>query len=41
VFAGPVTIRVISVSQDRDFAKKTADQFVEAMRISLSLHDDG
>jgi len=33
VFAGPVMIRVISVSQDRDFAKKTVEQFVEALRI--------
>jgi hypothetical protein len=33
VFAGPVMIRVISVSQNRDFAKKTLDEFVEAMRI--------
>jgi hypothetical protein len=33
VFAGPVMVRVISVSQDRDFAKKTMEQFVEAMRI--------
>jgi hypothetical protein len=33
VFAGPVMVRVISVSQDRDFAKKTVEQFVEAMRI--------
>jgi hypothetical protein len=33
VFAGPVMIRVMSVSQDRDFAKKTLEQFVEAMRV--------
>jgi hypothetical protein len=33
VFAGPVMVRVISVLQDRDFAKKTMEQFVEGMRI--------
>jgi hypothetical protein len=33
VFAGPVMIRVFSSSQNRDFAKKTLDQFVEVMNI--------
>jgi hypothetical protein len=33
VFAGPMMIRFSSVSQDRDFAKKTLDQFVEVMNI--------
>ena len=33
VFAGPVMIRVFSTSQNRDWAKKTLDQFVEVMNI--------
>jgi hypothetical protein len=33
VFAGPMMIRLNSISQDRDFAKKTLDQFVEVMNI--------
>ena len=33
VFAGPVMIRVFASSQNRDFAKKTLDQFVEVMNI--------
>jgi hypothetical protein len=33
VFAGPVVIRVFSTSQNRDWAKKTLDQFVEVMNI--------
>jgi hypothetical protein len=33
VFAGPVMIRIFSTSQNRDWAKKTLDQFVEAMNI--------
>jgi hypothetical protein len=33
VFAGPMMIRLNSVSQDREFAKKTLDQFVEVMNI--------
>jgi hypothetical protein len=33
VFAGPVMIRVFSTSQNRDWAKKTLDQFVEVMTI--------
>jgi len=33
VFAGPVMIRVFSTSQNRDWAKKTLDQFVEFMNI--------
>jgi hypothetical protein len=33
VFAGPVMIRVFSTSQNRDWAKKSLDQFVEVMNI--------
>ena len=33
VFAGPLMIRLNSISQNRDFAKKTLDQFVEVMNI--------
>jgi hypothetical protein len=33
VFAGPLMIRLNSISQNRDFAKKTLDQFVEVMSI--------
>ena len=33
VFAGPVMIRVFSTSQNRDWAKKALDQFVEVMNI--------
>ena len=33
VFAGPVMIRVFSTSQNRDWVKKTLDQFVEVMNI--------
>jgi hypothetical protein len=33
VFAGPLMIRLNSISQNRDFAKKTLDQFVEIMNI--------
>ena len=33
LFAGPVTIRVFSTSQNRDWAKKTLDQFVGVMNI--------
>ena len=33
VFAGPMMIRVFSTSQNRDWAKKTLDQFVEVMNI--------
>jgi hypothetical protein len=33
VFAGPLMIRLDSISQNRDFAKKTLDQFVEVMNI--------
>lgn len=33
VFAGPIMIRVFSTSPNRDWAKKTLDQFVEVMNI--------
>jgi hypothetical protein len=37
VFAGPVMIRVFSTSQNRDWAKKSLDQFVEVVNIEEGL----
>jgi hypothetical protein len=37
VFAGPVMIRVFSTSQNRDWAKKSLDQFVEVINIEEGL----